>query len=142
MRTLIALLFATLAATAQEYIYTPDRSIAEAYVAKLDKECGYPNPATKTMTSVNIQEIVSDPATKGGLAVTNYVVLVPSVYAPKATSYIDAKMTLPSTKQIALTNETSITTELGKTAGTDRYVLVSKEMVEAAYTKEIGRAHV
>ena len=132
MRTLITLLFATLAATAQEYIFTPDRSIAEAYVAKLDSECGYPNPATNTMTAVNIQELVSDPAIKGGTAITNYVVLVPSVYAPKVGSYIDAKMTLPSTKRTALTDEASVTIEMGKASGTNRYVLVTKEIAETA----------
>lgn len=125
---------------AQEWIYTPDRKVAEDFVSAIDKACGYPNPATKTWTSVDIQEIVE----KG---VTNYAVLVPVVFAPKLSAaksfvYVEAKTLLPKNRlaDVAITNTAAVTTELEKVEAkptakdelSQHYVLVSKEVVEAS----------
>lgn len=137
MKTIIFLALCT-TLQAQEWIYTPDLKVAQDFVAKLDAACGYPNPATKTWTSVDIQVLVTKTA-------TNYAVLVPSVFAPKLSTsksfvYVQAKAVLPTTRQtdVALTNTTSLATELSKVSVlpatkdelSQNYVLVAKEIVE------------
>ena len=125
---------------AQEWIYTPDRKVAEKFVAKLDAACGYPNPSTKTWTSVEIQVITNKTS-------TNYAVLVPDgVFAPKLSGmgslvYFQAKTLLPKTRlaDVPLTNSTSIVTEFSKVSLlptvkdelSQNFLLVTKEVVEA-----------
>lgn len=137
MKIIILLILCT-TLHAQEWIYTPDRKVAEEFVAKLDAACGYPNPATKTWTAVDIQVIVTKTA-------TNYAVLVPSVYAPKLSEaksfiYVNAKTILPKDRiaYVAITDAATVATELSKIeskpTGTgeisQNYVLVTKEIVE------------
>lgn len=138
MKTIFLALALCSTLQAQEWIYTPDRKVAQDFVAKLDAACGYPNPATKTWTSVDIQEIV----TKG---VTNYAVLVPTVFAPKLSAaktfvYVQAKTLLPKDRvaDVPITDAAVVTTELAKVESyptlpgqlSEKYVLVSKEIVE------------
>ena len=130
---------------AQEWIYTTDLKVAQDFVAKLDAVAGYPNPATKTWTSVNIQEVI----VKG---VTNYAVLVPAVYAPKLSTakefvYVAAKTLLPKDRlaDVPITDATKVDAELAKVAElptakdelSQKYVLVTKEVVEPVVKEEV-----
>ena len=130
--------------TADAWLYTPDRKVAQDFVAKLDAACGYPNPATKTWTSVDIQEIVVEKT-------TNYAVLVPSVFAPKLSEaksfvYVQAKTLLPKDRvaDVPITDAAVVSTELAKVAEvpaakdelSQNYVLVTKEIVEPVATEK------
>jgi hypothetical protein len=135
MKTLILALSLAATLNANEWLYTADRKVAEEFVAALDKACGYPSPATKTWTSVSIQEIVPE---KG---VTNYAVHVPAVWAPKLANYLTAKTVLPKDRlaDVAITDSAIVSAELAKVETkptakdelSQKYVLVSKTVVEA-----------
>lgn len=73
-----------------EFLLTDSREQAQAYVAALDKLCGYPNPKTATLTSVAIEEL------KDG----RFLVPLPDgVFAPVLNKYLASREALPSDRK-------------------------------------------